>query len=98
MLARDRRVAGERHVEPRQRAGRGDRRAVAEPREIKLIDDGGVGIGDHVDGEAVAVLEGVDMMEGEAWLGVRGAHDLAAVLLDDMEYSGRAPAPSDSSG
>ncbi len=84
-LACDVDIGTERHAKARERAGRIDRRAGAEPRQIKLLDDPGIGIGDHVDDDTVPVLEGVDVMEGEGGLAARGRHDLSALLVDHVE-------------
>ena len=78
-------IGTERHAKARERASRIDRRAGAEPRQIKLLDDPGIGIGDHVDDDTVPVLEGVDVMEGEGGLAARGRHDLSALLVDRVE-------------
>ncbi len=89
---------GQGHMEPGQRSGRGEGGACAQPREIKLIDDGGVGIGDDIDGKTIAVGEGIDMVKGESGVGRGGAHQPPGVLLDDMKRPARARAPNDSSG
>src|SRR5581483_2733415 len=68
-----------------QATGRGERGAGAEPGEIELIDNGRVGIGDHVDDETIALFIGVDVVKGEQGLAGRGRDLAAAVLFHDME-------------
>ena len=59
--------------------------AGAQVRQIELVDNAGVVIGDDVDDEVGAFLIGVDVMEGEGRVGRLGSDERAAVLVEHVK-------------
>ena len=94
----DRLSAIERHDVARQVSGRIDRLPGAQAREVELIDDAGVAIGDEVDDDVVAVLVGVDVVEGEDGIGDARGDEARRRPCRTRGSAGRAPASSGSCG
>ena len=63
--------------------GAADRLAGAQPLEVEVLDDPGVGVGADVDDHLLALLEGVDVVEGEAGV----ASQLASALPVERSIS-----------
>ena len=60
-------------------------RALAQPVQVEVLDDRGVGVDAGVDDKLVAVLVGVDVMEGEAGVGLERAADRPGRAVDEDE-------------
>ena len=89
LLHATRRGAERNHI-ARKRADRVDRFAGAQTGEIELIDDIGIGIGNEVEDEIIAALEGVDVMKGEYSFGFCRCDPLTAILGDEWNLRPRS--------
>ena len=61
-----------------------DRLPGPQPLQVEVLDDPGVGVGADVDHDIASLLVGVDVVEGEAGLGLERADALSGLAVEEV--------------